>query len=119
MQRYTSEKPKLWTTKRGQSIVEYAMIIAMVAVVVVVTVSSLGGSSNRVLQNADNALTTPMNKNKGSSRVLFDPPSGKRNWIEEPIYTNTTSKIGTSVETPAMSGFSSQTTNTTNRSETN
>jgi pilus assembly protein Flp/PilA len=50
---------KVWLalrSKRGQSLVEYALILALVAIVVIVALTSLGSHTSKAMQNVTNAL---------------------------------------------------------------
>jgi len=51
----------LWAIKRlnereGQALVEYALILALIAIVVIVALHFLGGSVNNTLNNVANAV---------------------------------------------------------------
>jgi pilus assembly protein Flp/PilA len=48
----TSEYLRLYRGDDGATVVEYALLLALVAVVVVVAVSALGTSTNSLLANA-------------------------------------------------------------------
>jgi pilus assembly protein Flp/PilA len=43
-------------SKKGQSLVEYALILALVAIVVIVALTSLGSHTSKAMQNVTNAL---------------------------------------------------------------
>jgi len=50
---------KLWTalkSKKGQSLVEYALILALVAIVVITALTALGGSAQNAMQNISNVI---------------------------------------------------------------
>ena len=47
---------KLAKDKRGQSMVEYALILALIAVVVIATVAALGGKLTTIFQTITDAL---------------------------------------------------------------
>jgi pilus assembly protein Flp/PilA len=50
---------KLWivfTSRRGQSLVEYALILALVAIVVIVALTALGSNAESVLSNVSNTI---------------------------------------------------------------
>jgi len=47
---------KLAKDKRGQSMVEYALILALIAVVVIATVAALGGKLTAIFQTIIDAL---------------------------------------------------------------
>ncbi len=50
---------KVWQTvrsKRGQSLVEYALILALVAIVVIVALTALGGHTQNAMSNVANTL---------------------------------------------------------------
>ncbi len=50
---------KMWValrSKKGQSLVEYALILALVAIVVIVALTALGGHTENAMQNVANVL---------------------------------------------------------------
>ena len=50
---------KMWMalrSKKGQSLVEYALILALVAIVVIVALTALGGHTENAMQNVANVL---------------------------------------------------------------
>jgi pilus assembly protein Flp/PilA len=50
---------KLWLalqSRKGQSLVEYALILALVAIVVIVALTALGGHTEDALSNVSNVL---------------------------------------------------------------
>ena len=47
----------LWKNEEGQGMVEYGLIIALVAVVVIVGLTLLGGKANNLFGNISNKLT--------------------------------------------------------------
>jgi len=50
---------KLWTavkSKKGQSLVEYALILALVAIVVITALTALGGHTENAMSNVANTL---------------------------------------------------------------
>jgi len=49
---------RLWLDDDGQDIAEYAMMLAVILLIVAATVSSIGTNANTVFSNAANALTT-------------------------------------------------------------
>jgi Flp pilus assembly pilin Flp len=49
---------KFWANDDGQDIAEYAMMLAVILLIVAATVSSIGTNANTVFGNAANALTT-------------------------------------------------------------
>jgi pilus assembly protein Flp/PilA len=51
---------KLWLalrSKKGQSLVEYALILALVAIVVIVALTALGGQTESAMGNVANTLS--------------------------------------------------------------
>jgi pilus assembly protein Flp/PilA len=47
----------LWLrSKKGQSLVEYALILALVAIVVIVALTALGGQTKNAMENVSNTL---------------------------------------------------------------
>lgn len=44
-------------SKRGQSLVEYALILALVAIVVIVALTALGGEAGNAMGNVANTLS--------------------------------------------------------------
>lgn len=59
---WTKESPmttlvkNLWTDERGQDIAEYAVMLAVILVLVVGTVRLIGSNSNAVFSNAASAI---------------------------------------------------------------
>jgi len=49
---------RMWFDDDGQDIAEYAMMLAVILLIVAATVSSIGTNANTVFSNAANALTT-------------------------------------------------------------
>ena len=50
---------KVWMalrSKKGQSLVEYALILALVAIVVIVALTALGGHTQNAMSNVANTL---------------------------------------------------------------
>ncbi len=50
---------RVWQTvrsKKGQSLVEYALILALVAIVVIVALTALGGHTQNAMSNVANTL---------------------------------------------------------------
>ena len=50
---------KFWMalrSKKGQSLVEYALILALVAIVVIVALTALGGHTSNAMANVANVL---------------------------------------------------------------
>jgi len=50
---------RLWTalrSRKGQSLVEYALILALVAIVVIVALTALGGHTREAMSNVSNTL---------------------------------------------------------------
>jgi pilus assembly protein Flp/PilA len=43
-------------SKKGQSLVEYALILALVAIVVIVALTALGGHTREAMSNVSNTL---------------------------------------------------------------
>lgn len=48
---------KLWTDERGQDIAEYAVMLAVVLVIVVGTIRLIGGNSNNVFSEVSSSIT--------------------------------------------------------------
>lgn len=48
---------KLWSDERGQDIAEYAVMLAVVLVIVVGTIRLIGGSSNNVFSEVSSSIT--------------------------------------------------------------
>jgi Flp pilus assembly pilin Flp len=48
----------IWNDDQGQDIAEYAMMLAVILLIVTATVSSIGTNANGVFGNAANKLTT-------------------------------------------------------------
>jgi Flp pilus assembly pilin Flp len=49
---------QIWNDDHGQDIAEYAMMLAVILLIVTATVSSIGTNANTVFGNAANKLTT-------------------------------------------------------------
>ncbi len=49
---------KLWSEEEGQGLVEYGLIIALVALAVLATLSLLGTSLNEIFTDISDTLTT-------------------------------------------------------------
>ena len=49
---------QVWNDDRGQDIAEYAMMLAVILLIVTATVSSIGNNANTVFSNAAGKLTT-------------------------------------------------------------
>ena len=49
---------RVWSEDDGQDIAEYAMMLAVILLIVAATVSSIGTNANTVFSNAANKLTT-------------------------------------------------------------
>jgi pilus assembly protein Flp/PilA len=50
---------KVWMTlrsKKGQSLVEYALILALVAIVVITALTALGGQARDAMDNVSNVI---------------------------------------------------------------
>ena len=50
---------KVWMalqSKKGQSLVEYALILALVAIVVITALTALGGSAKNAMENVSNVI---------------------------------------------------------------
>jgi pilus assembly protein Flp/PilA len=43
-------------SRKGQSLVEYALILALVAIVVIVALTALGGSAKNAMENVSNTI---------------------------------------------------------------
>lgn len=50
---------RLWTDEEGQGMVEYGLIIALIAIVVMVALEAMGGSISAIFGNISSALTQP------------------------------------------------------------
>ena len=48
---------KLWVEEQGQDIAEYAVMLAVILVLVVGTVRLIGGNANNVFSNTASAIT--------------------------------------------------------------
>ena len=51
---------KVWTalrSRKGQSLVEYALILALVAIVVITALTALGGHTENAMQNVADTLS--------------------------------------------------------------
>ena len=50
---------RVWTalkSRKGQSLVEYALILALVAIVVITALTALGGGAKNAMENVSNAI---------------------------------------------------------------
>ena len=47
---------RFWNDESGQGLVEYALILFLVAIVVIVALTTLGKKANNVFQNVSNAI---------------------------------------------------------------
>ena len=47
---------RFWTEESGQGLVEYALILFLIAIVVIVALTTLGKKTNNVLTNVGTAL---------------------------------------------------------------
>jgi Flp pilus assembly pilin Flp len=47
----------LWTDERGQDIAEYAVMLAVILVLVIGTVRLIGGNANNAFSNVANAIS--------------------------------------------------------------
>ena len=56
MKRYWFKMVSALRSKKGQSLVEYALILALVAIVVIVALTALGGHTENAMTNVANAL---------------------------------------------------------------
>ena len=56
MSQYLSRMWLALQTKKGQSLVEYALILALVAIVVITALTALGGKASNTMTNVSNAL---------------------------------------------------------------
>lgn len=50
---------RLWQDERGQDIAEYAVMLAVILVIVIGTIKLIGSSANSVFANVANTLSTP------------------------------------------------------------
>ena len=48
---------RLWNDDEGQDLVEYALLVVLIALVVVVTIQGIGHTVNNVFSNANAAVT--------------------------------------------------------------
>jgi len=49
---------RLWAEDEGQDIAEYAMMLAVILLIVAASVGAIGTNANSVFSNASNQLTT-------------------------------------------------------------
>ena len=49
---------RVWSEDHGQDIAEYAMMLAVILLIVAATVSTIGNNANTVFSNAAGKLTT-------------------------------------------------------------
>ena len=47
---------RFWTEESGQGLVEYALILFLIAIVVIVALTTLGKKTNNVFTNVSNAI---------------------------------------------------------------
>lgn len=57
---------RLWKEEKGQGMVEYGLIIALVAVVLIGALVSLRGGLESIFGDAEKALTDPASAGSGS-----------------------------------------------------
>ena len=50
---------RLREREEGQTLVEYALILALIAIVVIAIVSALGSTASKVFSNVNNAIANP------------------------------------------------------------
>jgi pilus assembly protein Flp/PilA len=50
---------RFWTEESGQGLVEYALILFLIAIVVIVALRLVGKNTNNVLNNVAEALNNP------------------------------------------------------------
>lgn len=53
-----SQLVHLKSTKKGQTLVEYGLILALVAIVVIAILTAMGGKLNEIFGKVNNALET-------------------------------------------------------------
>lgn len=49
---------RLWQDEQGQDLVEYALLLVLIALAAAATIKTLGASVNAVFSNANTALTS-------------------------------------------------------------
>ena len=49
---------RIWADDKGQDIAEYAMMLAVILLIVAATVGAIGTNANTIFSNAANQLTT-------------------------------------------------------------
>ena len=47
---------RFWTDESGQGLVEYALILVLIAIVVIIALTTLGQKTNNVFTNISNAI---------------------------------------------------------------
>lgn len=50
---------RLWTDERGQDIAEYAVMLAVILVIVVGTIRLIGGNANNVFSQVGSSIAAP------------------------------------------------------------
>jgi Flp pilus assembly pilin Flp len=50
---------RLWTDERGQDIAEYAVMLAVILVIVVGTIRLIGGNANNVFSQVGSSIASP------------------------------------------------------------
>jgi Flp pilus assembly pilin Flp len=50
---------QLWAEENGQDVAEYAVMLAVILVIVIGTVKLIGGNANNVFSQVGNSLATP------------------------------------------------------------
>lgn len=59
--KWLKEKWEALKEKKGQSLVEYALILALVAIVVITALTALGGEASNTMQNVSDTIGQEVN----------------------------------------------------------